>query len=83
MADPTDIFGYDELARVLRQPLRLAVVKEAELLRTIDQVYRRTEEISGLAAELEQELAAYDVDIAALTVGDDLTVLNQRHRSSP
>jgi MSHA biogenesis protein MshE len=73
MADPTDIFGYDELARVLRQPLRLAVVKEAELLRTIDQVYRRTEEISGLAAELEQELAAYDVDIAALTVGEDLT----------
>ncbi len=73
MADPTDIFAYDELGRVLRQPLRLAVVKESELLKTIDRVYRRTEEITGLAAELEQELAAYEVDIAALTAAEDLT----------
>ncbi len=73
MADPTDIFAYDELSRVLRQPLRLAVVQESELLKTIDQVYRRTEEITGLAAELEQELAAYDVDIGALTAAEDLT----------
>lgn len=73
MADPTDIFAYDELSRVLRRSLRLAVVKEAELLKTIDRVYRRTQEITGLAAELEQELAAYDVDIGALAVGEDLT----------
>lgn len=73
MADPTDIFAYDELSRVLRRPLRLAVVQEAELLKTIDRVYRRTEEITGLAAELEQELAAYDVDIGALAVAEDLT----------
>ena len=43
MADPTDIFAYDELQRVLRRPLRFAVVKESELLKTIDRVYRRTE----------------------------------------
>ena len=68
MADPTDIFAYDELARVLRRSLSLAVVKEADLLKTIDLVYRRTEEISGLAAELEQELSAYDVDLGELAV---------------
>ena len=67
MADPTDLFGYDELARVLQRPLRLAVVAETELLKTIDQVYRRTEEISGLAQELEQELSAHDVDLALLS----------------
>ena len=58
---------------MLRRPLRLGVVKEGDLLKTIDQVYRRTEEITGHAAELEQELAAFDVDIGELAVADDLT----------
>ena len=66
MADPTDIFAYDELSRVLRRPLRLAVVNETELLKIVDQVYRRTDEISGLAAELEQELSGHDVDLGEL-----------------
>lgn len=75
MADPTDIFAYDELVRVLRRPLRLAVVKEADLLKTVDRVYRRTEEISDLAAELEQELTAAGagVDLAELAAAEGLT----------
>jgi MSHA biogenesis protein MshE len=73
MADPTDIFGYDELARVLRRPIRLAVVKESELLKTIDRVYRKTEEISGLAQELEQELASHAVNLDELAAAEGLT----------
>jgi len=74
MADPTDIFAYDEVSRVLRRPLRLAVVKESELLKTIDRVYRRTEEISDLAQELEQELTAQGaVDLSALAEAEGLT----------
>ena len=75
MADPTDIFAYDELSRVLRRPLRFAVVKESELLKTIDRVYRRTEEISDLAQELQQELSAQGggVDLAALAETEGLT----------
>jgi MSHA biogenesis protein MshE len=73
LADPTDIFAYDELSRVLRRSLRLAVVKEAELLKMIDRVYRRTEEISGLALELEQELAASGVDLGELIEAEGLT----------
>ena len=73
LADPTDIFAYDELSRVLRRPLRLAVVKESELLRTIDRVYRRTEEISGLAQELEQEVSAAVVDLGQLAAAEGLT----------
>ncbi len=74
MADPTDIFAYDELSRVLRRPIRFAVVKEADLLKAIDQVYRRTEEISGLAQELQQELAAQGgVDLTALAETEGLT----------
>src|SRR5918999_1590487 len=30
MADPTDLMAYDELANRLKQPLRLALVKEAD-----------------------------------------------------
>jgi MSHA biogenesis protein MshE len=73
MADPTDIFAYDELTRVLRKPLKLAVVREADLLKTIDLMYRRTAEISGLAQALEQELSSFDVDIGALAANEALT----------
>jgi MSHA biogenesis protein MshE len=67
MADPTDLFASDELARVLHKPVRLALAKEASLLRTIDLVYRRTEEIVSLAEELDDELREADVDIQALS----------------
>ena len=73
MADPTDIFAYDELTRVLRRPLKFAVVRESDLLKTIDLLYRRTAEISGLAQELEQELTAADVDLGALAANEALT----------
>lgn len=74
MADPTDIFAYDELARTLRRPIRLAVVAESQLLKTIDMVYRRTDQISGLAAELEQELVgSAGVDLAQLADASGLT----------
>lgn len=56
MADPTDIFGFDELSRILRQPLELAVVRESELLEALDMLYRRTNEIFSLAEELGDEL---------------------------
>ena len=72
MSDPTDIFAYDELSRVVRRPLRLAVVRESDLVKTIDLMYRRTEEISGLAQELEEEMSAYDVDLRQLASGEGL-----------
>jgi MSHA biogenesis protein MshE len=67
MADPTDLFASDELARVLQKPIRLALAKEAALLKTIDLVYRRTEEIVSLAEELDEELKEADVDLEALS----------------
>ena len=66
MADPTDLFAYDEIARVLKRDIQLAVVSESLLLQTIDRVYRRTEEISGLAQELGEELGEAAIDFAAL-----------------
>jgi MSHA biogenesis protein MshE len=67
MADPTDLFGYDEITRVLKRDIQLVVVSETLLLQTIDRVYRRTEEISGLAQALGEELGDA-IDFAALGI---------------
>jgi len=40
----------------LKKQLRLVVVREKDLFRVIDEVYRKTEEIASLAGELEQEI---------------------------
>ena len=69
MADPTDLFGYDELARTLKRPLQVAVVSEIELLKTFDSVYRRTEEIETFAVELREELSERDLDLGDLDEG--------------
>jgi len=67
MADPTDLHAYDELARLLGKPIRLALAKEAVLLKTIDSIYRRTDEIVSLAEELDEELSDAGVDLQALS----------------
>ncbi len=70
MADPTDLFAYDEISRVLKRDIELAVVGESTLLQAIDRIYRRTEEISGLALELGQELGeTTDFTTLGLTPG--------------
>ena len=66
MADPTDLFAFDELTRVLKRDIDLAVVTEGQLLETIDRVYRRTEEITGLARELSEDLGDTYVDFGAM-----------------
>jgi MSHA biogenesis protein MshE len=66
MADPTDLFAYDEIARLVKRNILLAVVNETELLQTIDRIYRRTEEITDFARELEQDLGDNYVDFGTL-----------------
>lgn len=56
MADPMDLVALDELERVLPKPVSLALVCEDDLLLTLDQVYRRTDEISAYAQELSDEV---------------------------
>ena len=71
MTDPTDLFAFDELSRILKRDIDLAVVTEGQLLQTIDRVYRRTDEISGLARAVSEELGEGYIDFGALsdTVG--------------
>ncbi len=67
MTDPTDLFAFDEISRILKRDIDLAVVTEGQLLETIDRVYRRTEEISGLARELSEDLGDSYVDFGAMS----------------
>jgi MSHA biogenesis protein MshE len=69
MADPTDLFAYDELTRLLKKDVEVAVVPEGEVLLALDQVYRRTDEISGHARDLEEDLGEGRIDFGALGTG--------------
>jgi MSHA biogenesis protein MshE len=73
MADPTDISALDEIPRVLKRPIRRAVVSETDLLRILDLVYRRTDEITTLAEELRNDLAETDfADAAGLSPAEEI-----------
>ncbi len=71
MADPTDLFAYDELANHLGRRMELAVVNEGALIQFIDRVYRRTDEISELARNLTEELGEDVIDFGLLSAGQD------------
>ena len=64
--DPTDLQAYDDILRLLHRDIELAVVAESQLLALIDRVYRRTEEISGLAKELTADLGDVPVEFGDL-----------------
>ncbi len=69
MADPTDIFGLDELQRIIKQPIKPAVVRESDLLDILDMAYSRSDEIAILAEELDDELE----DSGAVNLADIIT----------
>ena len=71
MVDPMDIFAFDEIERILQQPVQQAIVRESELLNTLDLVYRRTEDIASFAEELDEELTDGQFDLESLTLDAD------------
>lgn len=72
MSDPTDLLAYDALGKVLKRPIRLAVISERCLIQTIDRVYRKTDAINNLAIELGEEFSDTNFDLNQLTAGDDV-----------
>ncbi|MCS0598281.1 GspE/PulE family protein [Massilia agri] len=72
VSDPTDLFAYDEIARLLKKGVELAVVNETEVLGAIDRIYRRTEQITDFAREVEQDLGDTSIDFGALAANPGL-----------
>jgi MSHA biogenesis protein MshE len=72
MSDPTDLQAYDEITRLVRREIDLAVLTESQLLAMVDRVYHRGEQITGLAKELTAELGDIPIefgDLLGLTPG--------------
>jgi MSHA biogenesis protein MshE len=70
MADPSDLHAYDELQAKLKSSLQLALVGETDLLKTLDAVYRQTDEIATLAEAVRDDLTQGDVDIERLSADE-------------
>ncbi|MEO5344889.1 MAG: Flp pilus assembly complex ATPase component TadA [Magnetococcus sp. YQC-9] len=66
MTDPTDIFVFDELTRLLGQPLHLALVSESQLLRALDLLYRGEGKLHEQAAALEEEVGRSEFDLEGI-----------------
>lgn len=69
MVDPLDVVAVDELSKILKTPIKIALVAEDDLLHTIDNLYRKTEEISTLAGELSVELGKNRYNVTQLGEG--------------
>ncbi len=72
VSDPTDLFAYDEIARLLKKTVELAVVNETEVLGAIDRIYRRTDQITDFAREVEQDLGDTSIDFGAMAANPGL-----------
>ena len=73
MADPTNLFAYDELARILARPMEIAVVREQELIDVIERVYKQNDRISGIAEQLNDELREGDFDAIQFSADADMS----------
>jgi MSHA biogenesis protein MshE len=70
LGDPLDLFAFDELTRLLKRSIAIAAVPESQLSPAFDRLYRRTEEISGLARALEKDIGdAVDFGELSASVG--------------
>ncbi len=56
MADPDDLYAYDEAVRLTQRELQIAIVTESDLLSAFDRLYRQTDEIHNYARAIEQSL---------------------------
>jgi MSHA biogenesis protein MshE len=79
MADPIDINAIDSLTKILKKFIKTAIVSEEALLRVLDRVYRRTQEISNFAKELSGEM----VDDSILFQDDLFNELPEQGKQAP
>ena len=67
MADPTDLFAFDEIQHNIGRDVHLAVASESAIAHFIDRAYRRTDEITELARNLTEDLGDDVIDFNILT----------------
>ena len=56
MSDQTDLFAYDEISRLVKKTVQLAVVNETVVQAANDRIHPRTGDIQDLARALDKDL---------------------------
>jgi MSHA biogenesis protein MshE len=69
MADPTDYQAFDEAQRLLGRDIDVVVVTETRLKAVLDRLASNSEELTGLAREIQEQVGAPVVDTAQLSAG--------------
>ncbi|MDF2179138.1 GspE/PulE family protein [Aliiglaciecola sp. CAU 1673] len=76
MSDPADLAVLDNLAKMLPKAVRVAVVRESQLLAALDRHYRRTEDITSFAHELASEhRETAEFDFTQVAAGEEDTAV--------
>ena len=70
MVDPQDVLAIDEITQLLKSQITTALVKEDDLMQSVDLIYRKTAEISTFAEELSLELNQNELNLAKLGEGE-------------
>lgn len=79
MVDPQDLLAHDEIERILKSKIKIALIREDDLLSVLDTIYRRSEEISHFAETLSAELQPNKLDIFSEKqdfASEDMPVVN-------
>lgn len=75
MSDPADLSALDALSNLLPKAVKIAVVRETQLLNAFDTNYRRTEDIASFAHELASEYEdEEEFDFSSGATEEDTTV---------
>ncbi len=56
LTDPSDLRAQDELSKLLKRPIDLALITNDQMMQTIDRIFRKTEKIGEFAREVERDL---------------------------
>ena len=71
LVDATDLRAQDELSSVLKRPIEIAMITNEQLVHSIDRVYRKTEQITEYAREVEREVEVVDLNAMSAQITDE------------
>ena len=71
MVDPSDLRAQDELADLLKKPIDVALITNEQLIQTVDRIYRKTEQISEYAKEVERDVEVVDLAQMSAEITDE------------
>lgn len=57
MNNPLDLMAQDELRKILKKPIKIALVRKNDLLKVLDLVYRHSDDITLQAQALKEEMS--------------------------